>query len=187
MQNLQEAKTGLNKMFIAQVGMVACVILAVIPLVNLIAALGALVFLILSIVGLWQAGKDIEGCKTAFILTIIELVVSLLSSVFSQVAFLGKFFSLANIVLNLAVLYFVCTSVSEVMTKIGSADAAKLGHTTWLVNLACALVSAAIIILAWIPFLGTVIAGIGSVLTVIASLVGGVLYIMFLYKSSQAL
>lgn len=39
MENLQEAKAGLKKMFIAQVGSVACVVLMLIPIVNLIAAL----------------------------------------------------------------------------------------------------------------------------------------------------
>lgn len=186
MQNLQEAKAGLNKLFIAQIGAIACVILALIPVVGLVAGLAAWVFIILGILGLWQAGKDIEGCKTAFMLTIAGLVVVVLHT-FLQTGILGTILALADTLLDLAVIYFVCHSVGEVLTKNGSNDVAKLGNTVWLINLVCALVSVVVVILALIPVLGAVIAGIGSFLVAIASLVGGVLYIMFLYKSSKAL
>lgn len=186
MQNLQEAKNGLNKMFIAQIGAIVCTVLAVIPLINIVAGLAAWVFIVLSLLGLWQAGKDIEGCKTAFTLTIANLAVSILNALFSTGVF-GTILTLVKTVLSLAIIYFVCTSVSDVMTKNGANDVAKLGHTVWIINLACTVVSVVITIIALIPLLGAVIAGIAGVLLAIASLIGGVLYIMFLYKSSKAL
>lgn len=184
MQNLQEAKAGLKKVFIAQIGAIACVILALIPLVGLVAGLAAWVFIILNLLGLNQTGKDIEGCKTAFMLSIAYLVVSVLKT-FLSTGILGTILAVASTVLNLAVIYFVCTSVSEVMTKNGAANIAQLGHIVWLINLICCAASVVITILALIPVLN-VIAGIASILVVIANLVGLVLYIMFLYKSSEA-
>lgn len=187
MQNLQEAKAGLKKLFIAQIGAVICSVLGQLPVISLVAGLAAWVFIVLTLLGFWQAGKDIEGCKTAFTLTIVNLVVSLLSVIFSKSVLFGTILSLAITVINLAVTYFVCTSVSDVMTKNGSADVAKLGHTVWIINLVCALVTVVLVLLAFIPLLGAVLAAVGGILTAIASLVGGVLYIIFLYKSSQAL
>ena len=185
MENLQEAKAGLKKMFIAQVGSVACVVLMLIPIVNLIAALATLVFLVLSIVGLYQAGKDIEGCKTAFMLTIANLVVNVLKTVFGA-GILGIILNLAQIVIALSSIYFVCTSVSEVMTKIGSSDVAKTGHTVWMINLICSAATAVITVLAVIPVLN-VIAGFAGYIVALVSLVGSVLYMLFLYKSSNAI
>lgn len=185
MENLQEAKSGLKKMFIAQIGSVACVVLMLIPLINIIAALATLVFLVLSIVGLYQAGKDIEGCKTAFLLTLANLVVSVLKS-FLGIGILGTILTLASAAISLAVIYFVCTSVSEVMTKIGSSDVAKNGHTVWMINLICTAATVLITILALIPVLN-VIANFASYIVAIASLVGSVLYMIFLYKSSNAI
>lgn len=185
MENLQEAKAGLKKMFIAQIGSVACVVLVLIPIINIIAALATLVFLVLSIVGLYQAGKDIEGCKTAFMLTIANLVVNVLKS-FLGTGIVGVILNLAQIVISLAVIYFVCTSVSEVMNKIGSSDVAKTGHTVWMINLICSIATAVITILALIPVLN-VIAGFAGYIVAIVSLVGSVLYMIFLYKSSNAI
>jgi len=87
MGNYQNAGAGLKKMFIASLGAVICTVLMIIPLINIIAAIAAIVFAVLSIVGLYGAGKDIEGCKTAFIITIINLVVSVLGNVFSSGVF----------------------------------------------------------------------------------------------------
>lgn len=185
MQDLQEAKSGLKKIFIAQIGAIACVLLALIPVIGLVAGLAAWVFIILNILGLYQAGKDIEGCKTAFMLTIAYLVVSVLKT-FLSTGVLGMILSLAYTVLNLAIIYFVCTSVAEVMKKNGADKVAQLGHTVWLINLICCIVTVAITILALIPVLN-IIAGIASILVTIANLVGIVLYILFLYKSSEAI
>ncbi|MCM1025474.1 MAG: hypothetical protein NC432_03525 [Roseburia sp.] len=185
MQNLQEAKAGLNKMFIAQIGAVVCVLLALIPLVDVLAGLAAWVFVILSLVGLKQAGKDIEGCKTAFLLTIIDLVVTVLHT-FLNAGVFGTILSLADTILSLAVIYFVCTSVGETMKQIGASNEAQLGHTVWIINLVCAAVSVVTSILAVIPLLN-LIAGLADILVAIASLVGSVLYIIFLYRSSAAI
>ena len=101
MGNRAEAGQGLKKMFIAMIG--------------------SIVFMVISIVGLNQAGKEIEGCKTAFILTIVTLIVSIVGAFF-KTGILSTLFSIANSVLSLMVAYYVCTSVAAVMNQISAAE-----------------------------------------------------------------
>ena len=76
MGNRAEAGQGLKKMFIAMIG--------------------SIVFMVISIVGLNQAGKEIEGCKTAFILTIVTLIVSIVGA-FSRQEFSQHCFPLRTV------------------------------------------------------------------------------------------
>ena len=121
MGNLQNAGAGIRKMFIASVGTIICTVLVIIPIVNIIAAIGAFVFAILSMVGLYGAGKDIEGCKKAFSLTIANIIVSIVGSFF-KAGFLSVIVAIAGYVLSFLVVYLVCTSVAEVMNQLGAAD-----------------------------------------------------------------
>ena len=179
------ASKGLKKMFIAQIGGTVCIVLAVIPLIGIVAAIAALVFSILSIVGLYEAGKNVDGCKTAFMITIANLVLSMVSN-FAGAGILGSILSIAGLVLQFLVVYFVCTSVAETLRKTGSEEVAKNGDLVWKINLVCYLANIVISILALIPILN-VLALVGSVILVIAQLVAAILYLIFLYKSSVAL
>lgn len=185
MNNYPNVGGGLKKMFIAQIGALICVVLAVIPFINIIAAIGAIVFAIISMVGLYGAGKDIEGCKLAFTITIINIVLSIVASFFSGSTFFSLIFSIAEEVCSFLVVYFVCTSVGTALKEIGAADVAAKGETIWKINFVCYAASIVISILALIPFL-SVIAGIVSIIVGIISIVAGVLYMIFLYKSYQA-
>ncbi len=100
------AGPGLKKMFIAQIGSVICSVLLIIPLINLIAMVGVLVFLIISLIGLYQAGKDIGGCQKAFQFTIAQLVLSVISN-FAGSGFIGTIVSVAYSVTGFLVTYFV--------------------------------------------------------------------------------
>lgn len=185
MGNFQNAGAGLRKMFIAAIGTIICTVLMIIPVVNFVAVIGVFVFGILSLVGLYGAGKDIQGCKNAFIITIINLVVSILTSLFAT-NFLGTLLSIAGSVLSFLVVYFVCTSVAEVMNQIGAADVASKGETVWKINAVCYVVVIAIAILGRIPVLSA-IASVANIAVTIASLVASILYMIFLNKSSSAL
>lgn len=185
MNNYPNVGSGLKKMFIAQVGAVICVVLAVIPFINIIAAIGAIVFAVISMVGLYGTGKDIEGCKLAFTITIINIVISILASLFSGSTFLSLLFSIAGEVCSFLVVYFVCTSVGTALKEIGAADVAAKGESIWKINFVCYAASIVISILALIPVL-SVIAGVVSIVVGIIAIVAGVLYMIFLYKSYQA-
>lgn len=186
MGTYQNAGPGLKKMFIAEVGAIICTVLMLIPIVNIIAAIGALVFMIISLVGLNAAGQDIEGCKKAFMFTIVNLLVSVLSSFLGSIAVIGTILTIAQSILSLLVTYYVCTSVSEVMNTIGHADVAQQGNLVWKINLVCYAVDIVLTVLALIPVLN-VLAGIAGYVIGIVSLVAGILYMIFLNKSYKAL
>ena len=185
MGNYPNAGAGLKKMFIAEVGMIVCAVLALIPIVNILAAIALLVFMIISMVGLYGAGKEIAGCKTAFTITIIGMVVSVIGSFF-KTGFLNALFTIASDVLSLLIVYYVCTAVAEVMNQIGAADVAQKGLTVWKINLVCTIISVVATLIALIPLIGAVGTVINVVITIV-EIVAEILYMIFLNKSCQAL
>ena len=182
----QNAADGLKKMYIAQLATIFCAIFAVLPLIGLIGVFGILVCSILSLIGLNSAGKDIEGCKMAFTLTVVRIVVGVLSNLFGT-GIMATIFSVVNDVLALLITRAVCLSVAEVMESLNRQDVADTGRSVWKINLGCYVADIVLTILAVIPVLGTVMAVAGSVVTVILGLVAGIMYIIFLSKSYQAL
>lgn len=185
MNQYPNAGAGLKQMFIAQVGAIICTVCALIPIINILAAIGAIVFAVISLVGLYNLGKDIEECKKAFILTIVGAIVNILASLLAAVSVAGSLLSIAHMVISLLVVYFVCIPVSKVLSQIGATDAADLGQTVWKLNLVCYVASIVCSILALIPVLA-VIGLLISIVVLIAALVGGIMYMVFLYKSYNA-
>ncbi len=200
------AAQGLKKMFIAAIGVIICMVCAalggagtvvsagagslasagILVLFAVVAAIGMIVFSIISIVGLYGAGKDIEGCRTAFILTIINLVVSVLKNFFKSAPVLGLVFELAGDVISFLTTFYVCTSVASVMLSIGANDVASMGEIVWKITLVCDIILVVMAILVMIPGL-TIIAGISTFIVLIVSLVAQILYLVFLSKSYHAL
>lgn len=201
------AAQGLKKMFIAQIGTIICTVCTSIAaagtlvfaaagslgltglfgLLTLVGAIGAIVFAIINLVGLNGAGKDIEGCKTAFTIAIISIVVTFCGNLMQKkVPSLALLFTLAGLVLSFLITYYVCTSVSGVMASIGARDIADSGNNVWKIYLACNIIQAVIAILNLTPVL-SLLAGIGSIANLVVALVGLILYMIFLHKSSKAL
>lgn len=185
MESYSNTGSGLKKMFIAEIGAIVCAVLLVIPVIKVIGGIGAIVFAIISILGLYGVGKDIEGCKKAFVLTIANLVVSVLSSALGSVAVIGTLLTIAADVLNFLIVYLVCTSVGEVLKNRGHEDIAGKGEQVWKINLVCYAVSIVIAILEKIPVI-SILAGVLSFIIAIAAFVAGILYMIFLYKSYNA-
>lgn len=192
MNQYSVAGAGLKKMFIAEVGALVCTVLALIPIIGKIAGIGSFVFLIIGLVGLYGAGQQIDGCKKAFTLQIAVLVGSILLSILGAVLVVaapavGVIFiaalGIAVAVVSFLAIYYICTSVSEVMTKVGDADAAKTGETAWKVMLACKIVSIVATLLAFVPLLSDMI----DIASAIVGVVGSAFYIIFLNKSSNRL
>ena len=212
MNQYLNAAQGLKKMFIAQIGIIICTVVDAIGIVGLaigtasamvfasgslafmgvfgilaiLAGIGAVVFAVISLVGLYGAGKDIAGCNTAFTVTIVSLVVSVLGILFRSSTILSLLFSLAGFALSFQQTYFVCTSVSEVMSVIGAQDIANQGNSVWKIYLACSIIQAVIAVMGLIPVLN-LLTGIGSIVNVIVSLIGLIMYMVFLQKSYKAL
>ena len=162
------AGRGLNYMFI---GEILC-ILVMFPLIGTIAVL---VGFVMMLVGLHTAGKADDGYRTAFFLTIVNLILSL-------IPFLGFVSSIFSIVVT----YLVCTTTARLLTEKGDLAAASRGLLVWKLYLVCMVVSVASGILAVIPGLLGLAAAV-SLLNWLAYLVGGILYIVFLYRASNSL
>lgn len=186
MNQYYHAGSGLKKMFIAQVGAVACTMLAAVPVINLAGGIGAIVFAIVSMVGLYGAGKEIEGCRIAFILTMVNIVLSIFSGLFGTSAAVSAIFSTIDGILSFLVVYYVCTSVAEVMKYVGAGDVADRGTLVWKVSLGCYLAIVLISVCAVLPALN-VVAIFGAVIVAVVSIAAAILFMIFLYRSYRAL
>lgn len=187
MQKYENASLGLKMVFIASIGAIICGVIAIIPIIGtIIGGIGGLVFLIMSLIGLYKAGTDIDGCKKAFVCSIVQLVVNILKTFLGKVPVLGLLLSLAGYVVTFLVVYLVCSSVGAVMKDMGHEDIASNGTLVYKINFVCYIATIVLSVLAVIPLLN-VIAWLGSIVISIVILVAEILYMIFLYKSSNAM
>ncbi len=186
MGNYENAGAGIKKMYIASMGSLICVVLLIIPVLNILAAIAALVFMVMSMIGLNQAGKDIDGCRTAFGLTIVSLVLSVISVLFQSGA-MHVIIQIAGYVIGFMIAYLACTSISEVMIRIGDVDAAHSGEIAWKVNAVCYAALILIVIAMMFSVFGIASGVAGALISLIPSVVSEVFYMLFLGKSSHAL
>lgn len=162
----------LNWLFIAQI---LC-ILAVIPLVGGILAIVAFVLNLLALNG---AGKLDEGYKTAFMLSIVGIVVAIVGA-FAGSGVFGSIVSIISTVVSLGILYYVIMTTNK---HLGNSDVAAKGLTVWKLNLICIAASVVLTLLALIiPVLAFL-----AVIVAIVEIVAGIMYIVYLYKASKAL
>lgn len=183
MENLQNAGNGIKMMFIASVGAVICTVLGYIPGINFLAALAAIGFGIASLVGLYNAGKDISGCRTAFGLTIANMVVSIIKNGVGDVVG-SVIITIIGAILSVMTSYYVCTSIAETLEYMDVPVVARNGYTVWKINLACYIILICVVILILISGSAS-IALIGGVAVTILSLIASILYMVFLYQSYQ--
>lgn len=186
MESYWDAGAGLKKMFIATIGAIICSVLLLVPDINIFAAIAALVFSVLSVVGMYQAGKDIEGCKRAFVLMIVRVVVRAIGNVV-QNSMLAMIFTVADTVLDVLVVYYVCTSVSDVLERKCVQSVADKGRLAWKINLACEIVMILFAILAVVPSRPGGITLVVSLAAVVLPIIALIIYVVFLYQSSNAL
>lgn len=174
---------GMKKMFIAQIGAICCTVIAIIPIIGtLIGGIGAIVFAVISLIGLWAIGQEVPECKTAFILTIVNAVLSLLT----WIPVIGNIIDLASTIVSFLIMYLVCTSLSKVLSNAGAADVAKSADLIWKLELVCTILSLIITVLTWVPVI-KILAGILAIPVAIFTIVVGIFYLIFLYKGSNAL
>lgn len=163
---------------------IICSVLSVIPIINLLATVASVVLSIIYLVGLYNAGKDINGCANAFVLSIISLVCNIISSLTSFNVLFAMLFSFAAAVLTFMVTYQVCTSVSDVVGSRGHSDIASLGKSTWIVFLIGSILNVVVAIVAVvIPFADVIIVGM-SVVSTMVQIIVQLFYATFLSRSS---
>lgn len=184
MEQLSNVSSGMKKAYKATRGSLICLLLMCASSLRLYAALGILFFLVLHIMGLYEAGKDIEGCRKAFILSIVSALMTILSA--SPLIIISILASLARCGTEFGAVYLICTSVSEETDRIGAMDVRKEGVTAWQVNAACYGLIALCTLLGGVLHTDAI-----EMLTTIAfmliPLLAKVFYMLFLKACSQVL
>lgn len=164
----------LKWIFIAQI----LTILAVIPVVG---AILAIIGFVMNLLALYGASKLEQGYHTAFVLSIVGIVISIISA-FAK-GFFGSLIDIVSAVITLAVLYFVIITTNGLLNGAGNGEIAAKGEKVWKINLICTVAAVVLILLAFIP----VLAGLLSVVVFIVEFVGTILYLVYLHNSSKAL
>lgn len=177
------AGRGLRLLFISQLlslvaGLVGDGLLQVILyVVSLVMAIGALNV----------ASPSHPYFGRAFWLTILQAVFNGLSYVTGHgLAIFTLVLALGSLVLNVYIVYLICTGAGQILTVNGYADLADKGATVWKINLCCTVALACFTVLALVPLL-LILAGVLVIGTVIAMLVGSILYLKFLSNAYHIL
>lgn len=174
MKDMTIAKA-LKWIFIAQI----LVLLSFIPVVG---AILSIIGLVLELVALYGASKLDQGYHTAFILTIVGIVLGVLNLFVGDGVF-ASLVSIVSTVVSLGTLYFVITTSCKHLEASGSAEVAQKGMNVWKINLICTIASVVLILLAFVP----VLAALLGVVVAIVEIVAYILYLIFLYKAYHAL
>lgn len=209
--NLSLAARGLKQMFLSQIlaiiGLV-CTVIAGIAAIGMagaaltgsvsgtVGAAGAaglfgiaagvlsILSLIFQLLGLNKAGHAHEGFKSAFTLSIINLVLSVIKTFVPGV--FGTILNVVSIVLGFLVVSHVCTSAGELLRGVGDENEANRGATVRTIYMVCAAVNVVCALLGLINALSG-IASVLSGLSSIVGLVGLIIYMIFLKKSGDSL
>ena len=183
MSNYPNAGDGLRKIYLAAIGSIVCsfiTIIPMIPMLQLVGAIGAIVCGVITLIGFYQAGKDIEGCKAAFVLQIIALVINVLDSFTDMPVFLSV---VAGIVPVVAI-SLMCWSVSNVLKDIGADRIAKQGMVAMFTYIGCSVLTIVLemCILIIIAYDGL---GLYLLLTLVIAIVELFFYLRFLKNAAE--
>lgn len=183
MSNYSNAGDGLRKMYVAAIGVIVCGLFMAMPLVGILAAIGIIVFFVVDLVGYYRAGKDITGCKVAFVLRILSILLSLINifPIAIESAEITVICSLVGDLFPLASVGLVFLSVAKVLRENGAEELAKQGNQAWWIYLGCTVVTSVLDIV-------TVFSGLGATLLILVislalSIVALIVQLKF-YKNS---
>lgn len=176
-QSHATASQGLMLVFIGQI----VSLFTFIPVLGVFAALGGL---IVSVIGFYTLSQVNEGYKNAFMLTIVNLVISVLK-VFFKTGIFSTMLGLIGSILGLLVVYLLCNTTAELLkgTDDGLVDRAGL---IWKLYALCTIVSIVCSLLSYIPLIN-ILAALFTFVIAIVQIVASVLYMIFLWKSQNAL
>lgn len=206
MRNYPNAAAGLKLLFYAEILTIIAAVVAVISglgavvavlldsagvagllaVLVVVAGIAAIVALVLNLVGLNKASADDQGYRTAFLITIANLVIGVVSMFVGSESAFAAILDLVSTVLGIAVVYYVITVTSSLTQTIGNDELPGKGQTAWKVYLVGSVLVVAATVLGWIPALS----GLANAVSVggsIVQLVGYILYLIFLNGSYKAL
>lgn len=185
--NYPNAAKGLKTMFLAQIISIAAVVIAAIPFIGIVGGIAAIVCGVFFLLGINMAGNDDEGYKKAFTYQIATIIIGVLNLFLGDVFLIGTLISIASSITSLLVIYYICTTTSKLLRTVGQDAIASTGDKVWNINKICTIISVICEIIAIIPILGTIIAGIIGFVVAIVLIVAGIMYLIFLNQSSKAL
>lgn len=213
----ENAYVGIKKVFTAQILALiasACVLVAAILLgvgvatgtsggaiaggvigsiISIGGAVISIIALIINLVGLNTASKDEDKFKTAFILSIINLIIGILLGLGSLIPFIttiSPFIQVARTILDFLIIYYVIEGIKNLATKCGRQDVYDMGKklfillsVVYIVSVLCSLA---------VSIGGSVqaileISGVLSIVVSIASIVGYIIYLVYLKKAVNML
>lgn len=182
MRKYPNAADGLKLMFYAQIIVIVGAVLSLVPVLgSVIVIVGSIV----SLVGLYKTQADDSGYQMAFYVTIASIVVGVIKN-FAGNGIFGSLVGIVNTVLNLAIIYYVCTTTSNLLHSVGNEALANRGITVWKIYLVVTIIAVVCSVVAYIPVLN-IIASVVVLVAAIVTLVGYILYLMFLNGSYKAL
>ena len=182
---------GLKLLFISQLLSVSSNFMAE----GLLSGLVSLASTIVALVGLNTAAPAHPKFRTAFRLNIALCILGVRVAVLAVFQKAGVSLGQTTLLLAVAILvvalgvwsvYLICTAAGEILTVNGYATLADKGVTVWKLFLVTSAAMIVFMLLAMVPFM-LVIAGILVIGTAVATLVGGILYMIFLYNAYHAL
>ena len=176
MRSYPKAADGLKLMFYGEIIALVGALLSVLGLIGLILCI---VGPVVSAYGLFQAASDDEGYRTAFYLTLGQVVINLIALFAKSGSLFASLLSLVSTILGLAVVYYVCITTSNLLHAVDQEAQSARGRTVWMIYLVCAVVSVVVQVLALIPLVNLV-AMLLAVVLAIVQLVGYILYMIFL-------
>lgn len=181
------AAAGLKTMYQARLIALIAIVLVIVPIVQVFAAAALLVAGFLALIGLFQCQKDDAGYRTAFTLTIAQLVLDLIQTFLPDPY--SSILSIAVDAVGLASLYYVCITTNRLLKEVGTDE--KLtdrGIVVWKLNLVCTVIVIVCQLLALIPGdISTVIAGFVAIFALVAQIVGMIIYLLYLRNAYHTL
>ena len=179
MNRYKNACDGLKMIFYSEIIAIVCSILLFIPVLGTIVGVyGMLACQIVGAIGLFFLGRDIEGCKLAFILTIVGIVINVAGN-FSGLSIL---FGIIGCVINFLIVFYICKPLSAALTSLGALQIADKGSLVWKINLVCYAILIVVKLVSIIPFINILAALVGG-LTGLVQLVANIIYFIFLFQS----
>lgn len=136
MRKYPNAADGLKLMFYAQIIVIVGAVLSLVPVLgSVIVIVGSIV----SLVGLYKTQADDSGYQMAFYVTIASIVVGVIKN-FAGNGIFGSLVGIVNTVLNLAIIYYVCTTTSNLLHSVGNEALANRGITVWKIYLVVTII-----------------------------------------------
>lgn len=141
--------------------------------------------LVISIYGFYTMAKADNDYNTAFIVTIVNLVITLIHMFAFKSGAMNLLVTVANTLLSFLVVYYVCTATAALLQGVDDGLVNRAG-LIWKMYLVCTVILIVCQILSYIPIIN-ILAGIAAFLTAIVQLVASILYLIFLWSSQKTL